>query len=798
MDQFLRDVEYGVRMLRKSPGFTAVAVVILALGSGANTAVFSILNAVALRPLPYSDPDRLYVIKSMTSTEQGLISAPDLATWQDRTQAFERMAAADSCSRILGGVDEPEQLVGVAVGLECLPLLGMPPIRGRWFSVEDFGAGAPRSVMIGQRLWLRRFEGNPAILGKTILLNGTGHSIIGIMSSDFQFVDKRSEFWIPLQFSGEQLSKRDWESCTVYARAKVSTTRPQVEAEARMVTGALVQQFPKEHKNWRATVLPLRETIAGEIRPTLFLLFGAVVFVLLIACLNVANLLLARGQDRLKEIAVRISLGATRIRILRQLLTESLLLSLMGGALGLVFAAWVNRGLIALFWRRAQVPRLEETSIDGRVLAFTLLLILISGVLFGLVPALQATRLSLSETLKETGRTGRGGVRSRRLQNLILIAETALSLLLLTGAGLMLRSFYHLTRVDPGFSADRVLTARLPMPAYRVPDREKRPAYYEEILHRVQRLPTVQAAGLATVLPLFGGEAVMSVRTVRDNGDVEDRRYYFRAVSPDYFRAMGIPFKAGRDFTDEDASNAPPVAIVNETLARQLWPGENPIGKQLKAPKTPSVVGVVGSIRHTSLSAPPNPELYMPFLQYLGTPNSMLVVRTTADPMLIVNGIRTAIRQFEPDQPIVDPRTMEQVISDSVAQPRFYTLLLAVFAGLAVLLAAAGVFGVTSYAVSQQRHEIGIRMALGAQNRKIVSEIVRRGFVCVLIGMVFGLVAAFAATRLLSMLLFEVKPADPATYMAVSAFQLVWTMAAIWLPARRAMKVEPLVALRDE
>lgn len=500
----------------------------------------------------------------------------------------------------------------------------------------------------------------------------------------------------------------------------------------------------------------------------------------------------------MKEIAIRISLGATRIRIVRQLLTESLLLSLMGGALGLVLAAWVNRGLIALFWRRAELPRLEQTGIDGRVLSFTLALILTSSVLFGLVPALQATKLNLCETLKEAGRSGRGGVRSRRLQNLILIAETALSLLLLTGAGLMLRSFYHLTRVNPGFSADRVLTARLPMPTYRVPEKSLRPAYYEEILHRVQRLPSVQAAGLATVLPLFGGEAVMTIRTIHDNGEVENRQYYFRAVSPDYFRAMGIPFKAGRDFTDADASNAPPVAIVNETLARQLWPGENPIGKQLKVPKTPLVVGVVGSVRHTSLSAPPNPELYMPFLQYLGTPNSMLVVRTSTDPMLIINGIRTAIRQFEPDQPIVDPRTMEQVISDSVARPRFYSLLLAIFAGLAVVLAIAGVYGVVSYTVSQQRHEIGIRMALGAQNRKIMGEIAARGFRYVLIGIAFGLAAALVATRLLSLLLFEVKPTDPATYIIASAFLLASTMAAIWLPARRATKLDPLVALRDE
>lgn len=798
MSQLLQDIRYGIRMLWKSPGFTAVAVAVLALGSGANTAVFSVLNAVVLRPPPYSDPARLYRIESMTSRGPSSFSAPDLATWRERTQVFEKMAAGEQCSRILSGVDEPEQLLGVSVERDCLPLLGTPPIVGRWFSDEDFGPGGAKAVIIGQRLWQRRFHGDPNVLGKPILLDGAGHTVIGIMPPEFQFTDRRCEFWIPLQFSSEQLSSRDWPSCTVYARAKAGATWLQVEAETGMISRTLVQQFPKEHKNWRATVTPLRETIVGDARPTLVLLLGAVASVLMIACLNVANLLLARGTERSKEVAVRAALGAGRLRIVRQLLTESLLLALMGGFLGLLLAGWANRGLVALFWQRAALPRLEQTGIDGRVLGFTLMVAIAGSVLFGLVPALQASKLNLSETLKETGRSGTGGVRSRRLQNIIMVAETALSLLLLAGAGLMLRSFYNLIRINPGFKADHVLTARLPMPAYRVPDEKRQPAYYMEILRSVQRLPGVQSAGLATVLPLTGGEAIMAIRTTHDNGEVEDREYYFRAVSPDYFRAMGIPFKMGRDFTDADSADAPRVAIVNETLARQLWPSEYPIGKKLTAPKMPTVVGVVGDIRHTKLSAPPHAELYMPCLQYLGTPNSMLVVRPASDPMHMVDGIRKAIRQFEPDQPIVDLRTMEQVVSDSVAQPRFYTLLLGVFAGLAVVLAATGVYGVMSYSVSQQQHEIGIRMALGAQNRKIVGEFVSRGLRYVLVGIAIGLAAALAATRLLSTLLFEVEQTDPATYAFVSLFLLAWTVAAIWAPARRATRVDPLVALRHE
>jgi len=799
MSQVMQDLRYGLRMLLKNPAFTAVAVVILALGSGANTAIFSVLNAVVLRPLPYSNPERLYEIGGMTSRGSQWFSAPDLDTWRERTEVFEKMAAARSSNMILSGVDEPEQLFGLEVGRECLPMLGVSPLLGRWFSDQDFGPAAQRLVIIGHRLWYRRFRGDPNILGKLITLNGNGYSLIGIMPPIFEFSHSRCEFWIPPSLESlEAGQKRDRPAFMVYARTKPGISPQQAQAETETVSRLLTQQFPESHKGWRATVRPLQEKTVAEARPTLLLLFGVVGFVLLIACLNVANLLLARGTDRAKEIAIRTALGAGRFRIVRQLLTENLTLAILGGALGLLLAGWANKALVALFSQKTTLPRLEQTSIDGRVLAFTLLLAFASSILFGLIPALQASKLDLNETLKETGRSGMGGIRSRRLRSLLVVAETALSLVLLAGAGLMLQSFYHLLQVNPGFKTDHVLTARLPMPAFRVPDKKRQPAYYTELLQQIQTLPGVHSAGLVTVLPLGGGEATFAIQVIHDDGTEENHSYPFRAVSPDYFRAMGIPLVMGRAFTESDTADAPPVAIVSEVLARQLWPRENPIGKQLRLKTWVPVVGVVGNIKHTGLSAATQGELYLPYLQFLGTPNTVLVMRTHSDPMDMAGAIRKRIREAQPDQPLSDVRTMEQVLADSIAQPRLYTWLLGIFAGLALILASAGVYGVMSYSVSQRQHEIGIRMALGAQNRDILREFVGQGARYVLIGLLVGLAGALAATRLLSSMLFEVKRTDPVTYALVSLLLLVWALGAIYIPARRATRVDPLTALRYE
>lgn len=793
----LQDLRYAIRMLWKSPGFTIVAVLVLALGSGANSAVFSVLDAVVLRPLPYSDPAHLYEIGGMTSRGPRWFSAPDMVTWRERSQVFEKMAAVKYSERILSGVDEPEQLFGDSVSTECFPLLGTAPIFGRWFSDQDFKTGAAPVALIGRRLWQRRFHSDPNLLGKPIFLDGISHIVIGIMPSEFQFTSKNSEFWIPLIFSNEELSRRNWPSFIVFAKAKSGMSLRQVEAEADMISHALVQLYPKEHKDWRATVKQVRELVVGDARPILILLLGAVAFVMMIACLNVANLLLARSTERSKEIAIRTALGAGRFRIVRQLLTESILLAVTGGFLGLVLAGWSDRGLIALFSERSGLARLEQTGIDGRVLGFTLCLCIVSSLLFGLIPALQASKLDFNEALKETGRSGSTGIRTRRLRNLIIVAETALSLMLLTGAGLMIRSLFNLLRVNPGFNVQSVLTARLPLPAYRVPDKKQQPAYYTEMLKRVQSLPGVRSAGLVTVLPLTGGEALISITSDRE-GEELTFHSAFRAVSPDYFRALGIPAVLGRVFTEADTADAPRVAVVNEALARKMWPGQNPIGKTINWGKGLPVIGIVGNIKHKSLNAEPEPELYLPYLQYLGVPQSTIVVRTDSNPMSMVAAIRKTIREFEPDQPIVDVRTMEQVVYDSLAQPRFYTLLLGIFSALAVILASSGVYGVMSYSVSQQQHEIGIRMALGAESRKIVVEFVNRGLRYVVAGIVIGLAAALGITRYLSSMLYEITQTDPATYAVVSLFVLAWTTLAIVIPTKRITRVDPAVALRYE
>jgi putative ABC transport system permease protein len=798
MNQFLQDLRFSARLLLKTPGFTLLVVIVLALGCGANTAIFSILNAVVLRPLPYAEPSRLYEIAGATLKETRRFSAPDLASWRERTRIFEKMVAVRPSGLFLSNIQEPEQLFGLAVDRECMSMLGTPALMGRWFLADDFGPAAPKTVLIGQRLWHRSFGGDVKTLGKSITLNGESYLVIGVMPAEFQFYDRRLEFWIPLQFTPQQLNGRDQAAFQVYARAKAGIKLKQVQAEADLISRLLTEQFPAMHKNWRATATPFQEKVVGDSRPTLFLLFGAVGFVLLIACLNVANLLLARGTDRAKEVAIRTALGASRFRIVRQMLTESLLLAFMASVLGLLLAGWANKGIIALFTQKSALPRMEQTSVDGWVLCFTFTVALVSTLLFGLMPALQASKIDLHETLKEAGRSGMMGVRSRRLRNFLIVAETGLSMVLLVGAGLMLRSFSHLLQVNPGFKADRVFTARLPIPQYRVNNPNQHPMYYQEILRRIQSLPGIHSAGLVTVLPLSGGEATLTILSHNDNGEEEERIYPFRAVSADYFKTMGIPIVMGRAFSDSDNADAAGVVIASEMLARQRWPGENPIGKSLRLMRPVSVVGVVGNIRHTRLSAPPQAELYLPYLQYLGTPNSNLVIRAETDPLALAPAIRKSIRDAQPDQPIVDVRTMEDVVYDSIAQPRFYTLLLGIFATLALFLAVAGIYGVISYTVSQCRHEIGIRMALGAQSRHILMKFMLQGAWYVFIGIALGLAGAFATTRFISTMLFEVTQTDPETYLVVSLLLVAFALLGIYFPARRALKADPLSALRDE
>ncbi len=802
MSALLRDLRYAIRQLANRPAFTLVVVLVLALGTGANTAVFSVLNAVVLRPLPYADASRLYALEGNRVDGGTQFSVPDYLAWKERTRVFEQMAAAQFLNRVLTQVDEPEQVFGLMLTPECLPMLGVQPMLGRSLSNDDYRADAPPVVLIGHRLWQRRFHSDRQVVGRTLALDGRVFTVIGVMPSLFDFDSKRYEFWMPLVFGAEQLSHRDWMPLKIFARLKAGFSRREAEGEAEAMTRSLVAQFPDDHYHWKANVQPMAEYVAGESRRTLWMLLGAVGFVMLIACFNVANLLLARATERGKEMAVRIALGAGRARLVRQLLTESLLLALAGGALGLLIAALANRTLFAAVpAERDALPRLSEISIDLRVLGFTLLLCVACALIFGLVPAWRTVRADLNETLKESGRTGTTGTRVHRLRNLLIIAEVALALVLLIGAALMLRSFAGMLRVDPGFQTHNLLTMRLPMPVFRVKDRSHRPLYYSEILQQVQAVPGVEAAALSTVLPLTGAEAVLTFSaegTPPLAPGEKDRMVPYRAVSAEYFRTLGIPLLLGRTFSDADQAGAPRVAIVNRALARQFWPGENPIGKQLHMESWVPIVGVVANVKHKSLASEPEGELYLPYLQFLGAAHSSLVIRTHAPPASMAATIKKKIRELQPDQPVVALRTYEQAMADLVSEPRLYTVLLGVFGALALALAAAGVYGVLSCSATQRRQEIGIRMALGASRVDILRMMVRHGGVYVLAGIAVGLGGAFAATRLLSTLLYNVKPTDPATFIVVSVLLAAVALVAIYVPSRRATKVDPIEALRCE
>lgn len=778
VDRLQQDVAHAFRVFRKSPALTAGIIVILALGSGVNSSVFSILNAVVLRSLPYADPGRLYQITCVSSAfVSDAFPRNALDIWQQRTQVFEKMASVHSYQRNLEGLDQPEQLSGLGVTKEFFPLLGTQPLLGRWFSDEDCDPKSPATVIISSTLRDRKFGHDAAILGRPLKLDGRTYTVIGVMPIDFQFRSRDDVFWLPQQHFGGN---------AIYARIKAGITREQVQAETESVFRLIQQTSGRPNWQWRGIVTPLQDVLYGKFRPALLMLLGAVGVVLMIACLNVSNILLARGHERAKELAVRSVLGADRFRIARQLFTETLVLVSAGGVLGLVMAGWMNKASVSLFSTRTILPRLERASLDARVLGFTVLIVLVTSVVSGLVPAFQSSRFDVSENLKESGGSSMGGIRSRRFRNWLIVAETALSVVLLVGSGLMLRSFDNLSRVDRGFRAENVLTVRLPLPREKHDARSD--AYYGEILERVQSLPGVRSAGLSSVVPLSGDEQQMGVF-----GPGRDRSYNVRRVSRDYFRTMGIRIVKGRSFSDTDTFQAPLVTIVNETLARQMWPGEDPIGKKLFG----SVVGVVGDVRHKGLSIAPQPELFTDFRQDPISVFSTLAVRSDLSPAAMMPAIRASIREIEPDQPI-EFATMEQLVADSVAQPRFYALLMGSFGMLALILTSAGIYGVVSYATGQRRHEIGVRVALGARSIDLLLNVIGYGARYVLLGIAIGLAGALAVTRFLSNLLFGVKPTDPASYAGAALILLACSLVAMVVPARRIIRADPLASLRSE
>jgi putative ABC transport system permease protein len=801
MDTLIQDLRYGVRALLKNRSFTAIAVLALALGIGANTAIFSVVNAVLLRPLPYQDPDR---IMTVLYEDRIPVAPAEFLDWKEQNHVFENIAAAQYWQPNLVIKDHPEQLWALNLTADMFTLLGVKPILGRTFLSNEDQPGNHLVVVLSHRLWQRSFGGDPAIVGQTITLDGESYTVIGVMPPDFRFAPfwaTRAELWAPLNLA-PRINDRRGSSLRVFARLKSGVTREQAQAEMATIKQRLEDQYPESKKSFSLSVDPLHEIVVGNIRPALLILLGAVCFVLLIACANVANLLMARATARQKEIAIRTALGATRFRVIRQLLTESVLLSLTGGILGLLLALWGVQALVA--FSPDNLPRVDAIRLDSPVLFFTLAVSVLTGLIFGIAPAVQSSRLDLNESLKEGGRSSTEGARRNRVRRLLVVAEVALALVLLIGGGLMIRSFAQIQAIDPGFNPHNVLTFVVSLTGSQHSARPQRIAFFDQLIKRIEALPSVQSASAINHLPLAGdtwriGFAIEG----RPVPPPEERTAaIYRIVRPNYFQTMSTSIIKGRDFTDRDTKEAPGVVIINESFARRYWPDEDPLGKRITItdgdPTVREIVGVVRDLKQSDWTAEPVQEMYLPHYQSAEPRYMTLVVRSASDPTGLIGAVQNEVWAIDKDLPVAQIMSMEQVISDSVGQQRFNMLLLGIFAGLAMTLAAIGIYGVMSYSVTQRKHEIGIRMALGAKQSDVLWMIVKQAMTLTAIGVSLGLIAAFLLTRLMSSLLYGVSATDPATFFAIPLLLAGVALGASFVPARRATKVDPMVALRYE
>ena len=801
MDTLLRDIRYGVRSLLKRPGFTVIALVALALGIGANTAIFTLVNAVLLRPLPFAEPDRLVWVwgNIKNGGNRASVSPLDFLDYRQQNNTFEEFAASFSVALRLNytGAGEPERLEASGVTGNYFQALGAKPAFGRTFLLENEKPGNDQVAVLSYSLWQKRFAGDPAILNKTITLDGRSFAVLGVMPPDFS-MPRAVDVWVPMNFDIDSgMKQRKAHFLRPIGRLKAGVTMAQAQADTDAIARRLEEQYPESNSGWNVRLVSLREQLVGNTRPTLFILFGAVGFVLLIACANVANLLLVRAAGRQKEIAVRTALGAGRWRIVRQMITESVLLSLAGGALGTLLAFWGVELLVAL--SAGSLPLTAQVRIDAAVLGFTLLVSLITGVLFGLAPAVRTMKLNLSESLKEGGRSGSEGAHRNRTRSVLVVLESAVAVVLLIGAGLLVRSLLRLQDTSPGFDARNVLTMGVNLPRDKYDEPEKSASFFAELESRVAGLPGVEAVGLVSELPLSGQPNDMPY-TVEGRPPVSIDQAFdddFRRVNTNYFKALGIPFLRGRNFTEQEVRQGAKVVIISELLARQVFPNEEPLGKRLIMSfgnTAFEIIGIVGDIRHRALESNPLAAMYMP--AYEGSMN--VVIRSKGDPASLAAAVRKEVLQIDPNQPVADVRTMEQWLERAVAGPRYRTTLLGLFALVALALASTGIYGVMSYSVSQRTHEIGVRMALGARQLDVMRLVVRQGMTLVIVGVALGLAGAFALTRLMDSLLFGVTAKDPFTFVAVAALLTLVAFVACYLPARRATKVDPLVALRYE
>jgi len=806
MGMLLNDIRYGIRMLMKNPGFAIIAVLTLALGIGANTAIFSVVNAELLRPLPFRDSGRLARVAATNSrihSSNGSTSYPDFADWRAQNKVFEKMAAYTNTTFTLSGLEKPAHLEGASVSADLFEMLGVAPELGRTFLPEE-DEPHHHVVILSDGIWREKFGGDPAIIGRTITLDNIGYTVVGVMPPAFRFPLQGEPKMTWSTMSGLSMAQeRGAHFLTCVAKLKPGVTFAQAQAAMDVIAGSLSKQYPDSNTYMGVRVTSEQERVTQAIRPALLVMMIAVGLVLLIACVNVANLLLARATSRGREIAIRTALGAGKTRVVRQLLTESLLLALVAGGLGIVLAAW-GTGILVRFSPEG-LPRVTEIHMDGWVLAFTVGLSLLTGILFGLAPALQVTHSNIVEALKEGSLSTTAGSGRHLLRSSLVIVEMVLALILLVSAGLLIRSLIRLQDLSPGFDPRNVMTASVDLPDARFPD-VKKVEFFRELATELKALPGVQSAGAIYPLPMSGDE-------MRTFFEIEGRpvtksdqaHTSIRVASPNYFSTMRIPLLQGRDFSERDDKAATPVIVVNETLARRYFPNESPIGKRIKpgfstgpgeAPMR-EIVGVVGNVKFSDLTAEWTPESYVPYAQSpFGT--MTIVVRSARNPEELTKPIASVVQSLDKNLPAYAPKTVEQYLDGTIAVPRFNTFLLAIFAALAMVLTAVGLYGVISYTVAQRTHEIGIRMALGAQPGDMLRLVVGQGMRLALFGVGLGLVGAFGLTRFLSSLLFGVSSTDPLSFAVVVTMLLGVVLLACYIPARRAMRVDPMVALRYE
>jgi len=804
MDTLLKDIRYGIRSLARHPGFTAIALITLALGIGANTAIFSVVNAVLLRPLPYDDPERIvWLWDTQPQLATTPTSLPDFLGWKDQNRSFDHLAAFQSGNMFIDAGDgATDTLVGL-VTPQLFSVFHVSPILGRTFTDEETLPGRFRVAVLSHSLWQKRFGSDPNVLGRTVQLNGRPFTIIGVMPAGFSYPD-RVELWRPLPIDPAKLDPGP-HYLNVVGRLKPGVTLAQAQADMSVIAARLSQQYKEKNAGHGVKPDRLSKVVVGDIGLALYVLLGAVGFVLLIACANLANLMLARVGARQKEIAVRTALGASRFRIVRQLLIESVMLALGGGVVGLLLAFWAVSWVVSL--SADTIPRVREISIDPRVAGFTLLISVVTGVLFGLAPALQVSRPDLTDALKESGRST-AGLRRNRLRSMLVVTEVALSLVLLVGAGLMIRSFAKLNQVDPGFQPAQVLTLGVAFLTTTYPEDEQVARVFSQILEGAAATPGVLSAGAISDLPLTGSN-------ISDSFTIEGRppiakeaepSTEYHIITPRYFESMGIPFLSGRDVAPTDTRQSPNVVVINDVFARRHFAGENPLGHRLKLQgqeRDPLlIVGVVGNVKQLGLDEQPPPEVFVPFLQDPVFPNyqrSMTIVaRSKSDPGAIAGPLRAAVTSIDKSLPIWSLKPMTEHLRDSLARRRFSLILLSVFSGVALVLAAVGIYGVISYGVTQRTHEMGIRMALGAKPRDVLKLVVRQSMLLVMAGVGIGLLASLALTRLMKGLLFSVSVTDPMTFVVIAVLMTFIALLASLIPARRATRVDPLVALKYE